>query len=666
MITRQPPVSTSLQLSDSFVQQYANKEVPWGPVGYVVFKRTYARPISITTHGYTYNDTEEWYQTCQRAVNSVLTIGAGAFSIKEAERLYDHMFNLRACVSGRALWQLGTATVAKLGGASLNNCWALTFDKLDSFLFLFDMLMLGGGVGYNIQREYVYQLPPIKYNVSITRKDDHDVDFIVPDNREGWVELLKRVLDAFTYTGKSFTYSTKCLRGKGAAIKGFGGVASGPEDLVRGISQICDVLRSRIDKRLRPIDVLDINNIIGTIVVAGNVRRSAQIACGDPDDFNFLRAKRWSRGDIPGWRAMSNNTIVANSFDNIPEEFWNGYGPKEGEPYGLFNLKLAQSKGRLKDTHRKDPEVIGTNPCAEITLADKEPCNLTEIFLPNIRSVPEFVEVATLLFKVAKLVTTLPYHWELTQNIISKNRRIGSSLTGVVQASPELLSTETLDYVYKSIELADEVFSAELTKVFKKPIPTSIKLTTIKPSGSLSLLAGVSPGCHPEYAPYYIRRVRMSADDKLVRACSFAGYHVEQVINLDGSKDPNTVAVSFPIKARNPDKVSKNFTAIDQLELVKFLQTNWSDNSVSCTIYYKTEELPGIQEWLRNNFNTGVKSVSFLLHSDHGFIQAPLEEITADQFNKMSSKLKPLSIGYDVGGDLQSSVECEGGACPIK
>jgi hypothetical protein len=158
-----------------------------------------------------------------------------------------------------------------------------------------------------------------------------------------------------------FSYSTQLVRGKGAAIKGFGGVASGPEDLVRGIDQIGGVLESRRGKQLRPIDCLDIMNIIGSVVVAGNVRRSAQLAIGDSDDIQYLKAKNWSEGNIPNWRAMSNNSVVCNDIKQLPEEFWKTY---EGgsEPYGLINLKLAQSCGRIGDTQYKDKGVKGFNP----------------------------------------------------------------------------------------------------------------------------------------------------------------------------------------------------------------------------------------------------------------------------------------------------------------
>lgn len=197
-----------------------------------------------------------------------------------------------------------------------------------------------------MKRADINELPRVKTNVTVRHESTKDADFIVPDSRQGFVSLLRKVLDAYFYTGESFIYSTILVRGKGEAIKGFGGKAAGPLPLIDGIDKIVKIFQSREGKKLRSIDVLDIANIIGSIVISGNVRRSAQIAVGDSDDVLFLRAKRWDLGNIPNWRAFSNNTISADSVDYLTDEFWQGYNGNS-EAYGLFNKKLAESYGRL-------------------------------------------------------------------------------------------------------------------------------------------------------------------------------------------------------------------------------------------------------------------------------------------------------------------------------
>jgi hypothetical protein len=193
-----------------------------------------------------------------------------------------------------------------------------------------------------------------------------------------------------------------------------------------------------------------------------------------------------------------------------------------------------------------------------------------------------------------------------------------------------------------------------------------VKLTTVKPSGTLSLLAGVTPGVHPGYSQYFIRRIRMASNSNLVNLCRENGYHVEYQRNFDGSEDKNTVVVSFPCKYPDGTVVAKDVTAIDQMNFVKELQKNWSDNAVSCTVYYKKEELPVIKEWLKNNYNSNVKTVSFLLHSDHGFDQAPYEEITKEKYEELVAKTKPITAVEVKESDLLDSTECLTGACPVK
>jgi hypothetical protein len=198
-----------------------------------------------------------------------------------------------------------------------------------------------------------------------TRVDHGGADFIIPDSREGWVRFLAKTLKAAFLSERkdkgTFTYSTQAIRGKGTPIKSFGGVASGPEELCWGIQKISEVLMKRSGKKIRPIDALDVMNIIGYIIVAGNVRRSAQIAIGDPDDVEFLLAKNWALGNIPSWRSMSNNSVACDDMRDLHDFFWSGY---EGtsEPYGLINLRLSRKVGRLGDTNYPDPNVQGYNP----------------------------------------------------------------------------------------------------------------------------------------------------------------------------------------------------------------------------------------------------------------------------------------------------------------
>jgi len=638
-------------IDNEFVASYSNRPVPWGfnGMGEIVFLRTYSRTKDD-------GSIETWGETIQRVINGAVEIGV-PYTRAEAEELFDHMYNLRCSMSGRALWQLGTSMVSRFGGASLNNCYFTNIEKIEDFEFLFDYLMLGGGVGFSVERSKIHDLPKVKTGVTITHERTNDADIIVPDSRTGWRRLLHSVLKSYFDTGKSFSYSTILIREFGAPLKTFGGTASGPGALIEGITDICKVLDNRVGKKLRSVDVLDICNIIGRIVVSGSSRRSAQIAMGDPDDVLFLRAKNWGSGNIPGWRANSNNSLYADGWDEMPNELWRGYDGS-GEPYGLVNRKLARTYGRLGEK-RPDPTIEGFNPCAEIGLADGESCNLATIFLPNVESLPQLLSISRLLYMTQKQITRLPYPYEKTTSIVKQNARLGQSITGVLQATEQQI--EWLDATYKYLRDLDAEYSAA------NGFPESVRMTTVQPSGTLSLLPGVTPGIHPAFAPYYIRRVRFGSADPLVDACRKRGYKVVWDIGIDGREDHTRYVVEFPCMSPEGSTMASEMTAVQQLEWVKKMQTEWADNAVSVTVYYRKEELDSIKEWLSKNYDKSVKSVSFLLHSDHNFVLPPYEEISKDAYDKMVSKIDfsiPL-VQSRFDGELDMD-NCATGACPVK
>ena len=639
-----------MTLSESFLTPYTDKAPPWGfdGLGYVVFKRTYARTLDEKEH-----TTEEWWQTLRRVVDGAEAIGAG-LTEAESERLFDYMFNLKASVGGRMLWQLGTPNNERLGGDSLVNCWYVNLTKPEDFSWMFERLMLGGGVGFSVTTPEA--LGMVRQG-TVQHLNEADADYIVPDKREGWAQAVLQALR--TYLGSEddptyLTYNTSLIRPAGAPIRTFGGKASGPGILVEGIEKITAVLNGAVGRHLTSVEVLDIANIIGSVVVAGNVRRSAEIAIGSPNDVDYLNAKRWDLGTIPMHRAMSNNSVVVDDINELPEEFWEGYSGN-GEPYGLFNLTASQMFGRVSEV-LPDQSIVGTNPCAEIGLANRESCNLSEVFLPNVESEEEFVDITGLLYKVQKAIAAMPYLDRESDEITSQNMRLGLGVTGIAQSSGKLgwLST---GYAY--LRKLDKYWSD------KHGWPESKRLTTVKPSGTLSLLAGVTPGVHPGYSRHHIRRVRMSVGDPLIQYCADKGYNVEWVKNLDGTVSDRTKLVEFPCEFPEGTLLADHVSAIQQMSLQRTLQEVWADNAVSATIYIHPGELEHVKEYLRENWST-MKSVSFLPHSEHGFDQAPLEKITKGEYLEMRSRLTDDLVGLQGGTSELLDDDCVSGACPIR
>ena len=641
-------------LSEEFLKKYTNKKVPWGfgDLSYIVYKRTYSRLKEDGTQ-------EEWWETIARCINGAQKIGA-KYTKQEAERLFDYVFNFKCLFSGRGLWQLGTKSSEKYAD-SLLSCWVTKVSTVEDFYFIFSESMMGGGVGCNISREYTQELPRVKRKTRCVIKNTKDADFIVPDSKEGWAYLWRKILRSYLVTGESFSFSNVCIRPAGEPLKTFGGIAPGPKPLMGGAAELIAILERREGKKLRTQDVADIICCGGQIVKSGGIRRTALILMGDIDDVAFLNLKRWDLDVIlPPYRSNSNNSLICNNFNHLLTNFWEGY-TGGGEAYGLFNLANAKKFGRLGETKFGnfdlfDDEIIAPNPCAEALLADKESCNLSELPINNIKSKEEMLDCAILLYKTQKAIAARNYLFEETNEVVHRKMRLGLGVTGVCQ-NPNY--KEWCDYVYTNLREFDKKYSKE------NGWPQSIRLTVVKPSGTLSLLSGSSPGANPGYSPYHIRTVRFSSMDKLIPALKESGYHIEPELRIDNTLNHDICVVSFPCKF-SEDTISEDKSdAFDQLERIKILQTCWADQAVSNTVYYKPEDLPRIKDWLKQNYNSSMKSVSFLLHCGHGFKQAVLQPIDKAKYEEMIANIKPITIKH-ASSEMIDSPECSNGSCPVR
>lgn len=332
----------------------------WSNLARIVYKRTYSRKDGGTL--------EDWNQTVERTImGNVKGKNVPEQEVKELIRLANER---KAGPAGRGYWFSGSPAHDRIGGNALNNCWYFTADDWNNFVIAQDLLMLGGGVGLSVEHQFVSKLPKVKKDVHIEHKATKDADFIVPDSREGWCELTRRVLEAFFVTGKSFTYSTICVRGYGEPIVGFGGTASGPIPLLRFVTNLYNILNNRAGKSVRPIDAADIITATGELVVAGNVRRSAILVQGDCWDKEYLKAKRWDLSPLPTYRSCANYSVVCEDVDDLHPLFWKTY--EQGEPFGIVNRKSIQTYGRMGEL--KPDNATGVNPCAEATLENGEPC----------------------------------------------------------------------------------------------------------------------------------------------------------------------------------------------------------------------------------------------------------------------------------------------------
>lgn len=649
-------------LSKEFLSNYKTRHPNWGfnGLGYLIYLRTYSRTLEDGSK-------EEWWQTVERCVRGAQRLGA-MYTSEEAERIYDYIFNLKCFYSGRGMWQLGTSLVHDIGWMdSLISCWGTTVSSIDDLCFIFMESMFGGGVGPNVSKEFTFELPRVIKGVKCRFKNTKDADYIVPDSKEGWRDLWHKLLEAYLITGRSFTYSTVCIRPEGEPLKTFGGIAPGPRPLIKGSELLCNLLENREGKKLRTSDVCDIICIGGEIVKSGGVRRTALCLQGDPDDVQFLMLKRWDLGNIPYYRSNSNNTILSPHFSHITDKFWQGY-KGNGECYGLINLRNARRYGRIDETKWEDfnlvePNIIAGNPCQEAMLEDKESCNLSDVCINNVDSLDELIDIVKLLYKYNKAVCSGNYYHKASNDIIHRNMKIGIGLTGICQKLDVI--DEWADIAYRELRKFDK----EWSKI--RGWPQSIRLTCIKPSGTLSLLSGSTPGVHPGFSKYHIRRVRFGSNDPLIPLLKEMGINLEYEVGLDGNHRHDVLVAEFPCKFEENTIVSDQFSASDQLNLMVRMSRYWADQAVSQTVYFDTDNLEEIQNWLKDNYDKYVKTVSFLPKVDHGFCQAPLEEITKEQYDKMIKKIKPIqnllnSNTINVGNELIENMECTNGHCPIR
>lgn len=666
----------SFKLSDDFISTYVDRQVPWGfnigagnSLGELTFLTKYSRRKEDGTK-------ERWFETCRRVIEGTFTIQKDWCKENRlpwnerkaqttAQDAYERLFVGKWTPPGRGLWMMGTQFVhAQKNSAALQNCSFLSTESISSrsvhdavwpFVRLMEMSMLGVGVGFDTKGAGKLEIHQPSTDIKT---------FIVPDSREGWFESLSLLLESYFFANRStieFDYSA--IRPSGEPIKGFGGVAAGPGPLIDLHISLKKQFDNRAGEKITATDIVDIQNKIGKCVVSGNVRRSAEIALGSADDEEFLNLKNWEinpeRMGANGWGHTSNNSIIANvgdNFDHIASLI-----ADNGEP-GIVWLDLCREYGRLVDPpNHKDWRAAGTNPCSEQTLESGECCTLVENFISRHGSLDDFKKTLKVSYLYAKSVTLLPTHWPETNAIMQRNRRIGCSVSGLAHFAEMNGWTELrtwLDKGYEEIEILDNRYSEWLG------CRSSIKTTSVKPSGTVSLLFGVTPGVHWPTADVYIRRMRFASNDPLIKALERAGYKSEPDV-----MDPtHSVVVELPTVGPEV-RTEREVSMWEKSALAVLAQRYWADNQVSVTVTFTESEKSQIGALLRS-IDGQLKSVSMLpiLEVGGAYAQMPYERIDLDTWSASVKKIK--SINWDnlyAGNALDAEGEkyCSNDTCEI-
>ena len=669
----------SFRLSDEFVNKYVVIEPPFGfkdaglnSLGEITFIRTYSR---VKEDG----KKERWHEVCKRVIEGMYSVQKNHAkenrlpwndykAQKSAQEAFDRMFNLKWTPPGRGLWAFGTPmTMEKRNSAALQNCAMVSTRDIDRndpgalFAWVMDALMLGVGVGFDTIGQ--------DKEMPIYAPTEPVVIYEIPDTREGWVESVRLLLNSMLRPNQNIQeFKYDLIRPLGAPIKGFGGVSSGPQPLIDLHQRIRKVIGSRIGETLDSRAIVDIVNLIGTCVVSGNVRRSATLALGSAGDDDFINLKNSEvfpernsfDSENPGWAWMSNNSIAATvgtKYEDYVDLISNN-----GEP-GFIWLDVARNYGRLADpADGKDYRVMGFNPCAEQPLESYELCTLVEVHLNRHTDKEDFLRTLKFAYLYGKTVTLVPTHWQITNGIMQRNRRIGTSLTGIASFADTNGLPATRDWMdegYQTIRKYDKQYSEWLC------VRESIRVTTVKPSGSVSLLSGASPGVHwPVGGEYFLRAIRFSDQDPMIHLFKAAGYKIEPDL-----VSTNTMVVYFPVHSGHP-RSEKDVTLFEKIGLAATTQKYWSDNGVSVTLSFdKDSETKHIAPVL-HMYEGQLKAVSFLPMGNTIYPQQPYQQITQEEYDNYVGQIAKIdwSAIYDGVENLDSIGEmyCTTDYCEIK
>jgi ribonucleoside-diphosphate reductase alpha chain len=607
---------------------------------------------------------ETWGETVDRYVDffeeHIKENTKGTISSIKKE-LHDAILNMEVMPSMRSLMTAGPALERE--NIAGYNCSFVAVDSPRAFDEALYILMNGTGVGFSVETMHVENLP-------LVAEEFHETDttIVVADSKLGWAKALKELV-AMLYTGQVPHIDTSNVRPAGAPLKVFGGRASGPEPLVATFDAFINTFRVSSGRRLTSLECHDLMCHVASCVVVGGVRRAALISLSDLTDERMRHAKTGQWYTTEQHRSFSNNSAVYKEKPDIGvfmAEWLSLYNSKSGER-GIVNREALKKKAAENERRDADYE-FGVNPCSEIILRPKGFCNLSEVVVrsgDNMATLERKVRLATIIGTMQATLTKFRYLRNDWKKNAEDERLLGVSLTGIMDNKLTNGKTKGLDGVLDILKQVAIDTNNEWSS--NLGIPPSTAITTVKPSGTVSVLVDSASGIHSRFSPYYIRTVRADKKDPVSKFMIDYGVPVED----DVIAPEHNHVFSFPVAAPKDAIVTSDLSAVEQLERWLTYKRHWCEHNPSCTVTVKEHEWIDVGAWVYEHFDE-LTGVSFLPHTEHIYKQAPFMEVDKQEFTK-ANKLMPKDLDWTRLGIYETSdqtvgsqtMACTSGECEI-
>jgi ribonucleoside-triphosphate reductase len=568
----------------------------------------------------------------------------------EIEEVYKMVYDKKVLPSMRSL-QFGGKPI-EISPNRVYNCAYMPIDHVDAFSETMFLLLGGTGVGYSVQKHHVEKLGEIKKpNPNRTRR------YLIGDSIEGWADAIKVLMESYLGAKSStpiFDFSD--IRHKGAMLVTSGGKAPGPQPLKDCIHNITRVLDNKSDgDKLTPIETHDIVCHIADAVLAGGIRRAALISLFSADDEEMISCKSGSWWESNPQRGRANNSAVLLRHKITKEYFLDLWKRIELSGAGEPGIYFSNDKD------------WGTNPCCEIGLRPYQFCNLCEVNASDIESQEDFeqrVRAAAFIGTLQAGYTDFHYLRDIWKRTTEKDALIGVGMTGIG-------SGVVLGYDMKKAAKAVKEENERVAKLIG--INKAARTTTVKPSGTSSLVLGTSSGIHAWHNDYYLRRIRVGKNEAIY---NYLYINHPELIEDEFFRPHDTAVITIPQRAPE-GSIIRHESVFQMLERVKKVSQEWvkfghrggqNSHNVSATVSVKEDEWELVGDWMWNNrdFYNGL---SVLPYNGGTYTQAPFEDSTKEQFESLLATLKDVDLTKVVelqdNTDLRGEVACAGGACEI-